>query len=331
LKLLRAVLAFTLLAGSVAGFYVYWQHRGLHPATADAYLKAHIVRVSSRVTAPAKFIHVVDNQYVRAGEPLFDLGPATFEQKLARAQARLALAAQDTGASGAEIKAASATLREREVTADNARRTVNRVQALAQKKLVPAQQLDDALATYAEAEAAVGAARAGLERARNALGDSGPQNARLRAAAADLALAELELSFTHIKASAAGWVTNLTLRPGTMVHMGQTQFGLVEEKEWWVEANFRETDLTRIKPGQPASITLDMYPDLRLNGRVESLSAGSGATFSLLPPENATGNWVKVTQRFPVRIALDALPADSATPLRVGASASVEVDTTVTP
>lgn len=331
LKLLRSLLTLLLVVGAGSAFYLYWQYRELRPATEDAYLEAHVARISSRVTSPALTIHVANNQFVRAGEPLFDLGPKVFEARLDRARALLDRAAQDAGAGGAEVKAASAALRERQVTADNARRTVNRLQALAKRQMVPAQQLDDALARFAEAEAAVGAARAELERARNALGESGPRNAQLRAATAELELAELELSFTHIKAPADGWVTNLTLRKGTMVHMGQTQFALVEAKEWWVEANFRETDLTRIRAGQPATLRVDMYPGLVLHGKVESLSAGSGATFSMLPPENATGNWVKVTQRFPVRIALDAPPVDSPTPLRVGASVAVEIDTTGLP
>ena len=162
MKPLRSLLALLLVAGSVGAFYFYWQHRGLYPSTEDAYVKAHIARISARITAPAKTIHVVDNQFVRAGEPLFDLGPATFEARLERARARLDLAAQDTGADGAGIRAASAALRERQVTADNARRTVNRLQALAQRQLVPAQDLDNALASFSEAEAAVGAARAEL-------------------------------------------------------------------------------------------------------------------------------------------------------------------------
>jgi len=331
LKLVRWVLAVLLSVGAAGAFFLYWEYRTLHPSTDDAYVQAHIVRVSSRVTSPATAVHVVDNQFVRAGEPLFDLGPKVFEAKLARARAWLDVAAQDTGAGGAEVRAASATLRERQVTADNARRTVNRLQKLAARHLVPQQELDDAIAAYGEARALVASAAAELERARNALGRTGPQNARLRAAAAAVQHAELELSFTHVTAPADGWVTEVTLRKGTMVRAARPQFALVEAGEWWIEANFRETDLTRIRPGHPARIRVDMYPDLELTGRVESLSAGSGATFSLLPPENATGNWVKVTQRFPVRIALDRPPADAATPLRVGASATVTVDTSLPP
>ena len=321
MKSLRPLLS---LATAVA-FYGFWQYRTLHPATDDAYLKAHIVEVASRVTAPAEFVHVVDNQYVHAGDPLFDLAPATFQARLERARAQLEVAAQDTGASGAQVQAASAALQERQITADHARLTLTRIQTLARRQLLPKQQLDDALATLAQAEAASSTARAELARARNALGETGVRNAQLRAAAAALAL-----SYTHITTPADGWVTQLTLRKGTLVEAGVVQFALVEAGEWWVEANFRESDLTRLRSGLPAKVKIDMYPGLTLTGRVQSLSAGSGATFSLLPPENATGNWVKVTQRFPVRIALDALPGVT-TPLRVGASVNVEIDTTTPP
>ena len=118
----------------------------------------------------------------------------------------------------------------------------------------------------------------------------------------------------------------MTLRPGATVQAGQPLFAIIEANRWWVDANFKETDLARIKVGQPATVRLDMYPDTTFDGTVESISAGSGASFSVLPPENASGNWVKVTQRFPVRIALTNPPADK--PLRVGASAWVTIDTT---
>jgi membrane fusion protein (multidrug efflux system) len=111
------------------------------------------------------------------------------------------------------------------------------------------------------------------------------------------------------------------------VQAGTPAFAIVEDGDWWVDANFKETDLGRIKPGQKATIHLDMYPGLTLEGAVESISAGSGATFSVLPPENATGNWVKVTQRFPIRIKITSAPNPDK-PLRMGSSASVTIDTT---
>ncbi len=112
--------------------------------------------------------------------------------------------------------------------------------------------------------------------------------------------------------------------------MGRPLFALVEDSDWWVDAHFKETDITRLRPGQSAEIGLDMYPGLALKGTVESISAGSGATFSLLPPENATGNWVKVTQRYTVRIKIDGRPPNGQ-PLRVGASAKATVDTGIPP
>lgn len=331
MKVLRLLLCVLLLLGSMAGLYVFWQYRTLNPTTDDAYVHAHIVQIAPRVTAPVIALHVAENQYVRAGEPLFELDPALFQATLDSARARLDLAAQATGASGAGVRAASALLRERQVAADNAGRTLARVQSLARQKLVPQAGHDDALAAYSQALAAVDSARAELERAREALGITGPENAALRTATAAVQRAELELSYTRLLAPAAGWISNITLRVGALAEAGRPQFALVEAGDWWVEANFRETDLERIRPGHPARIEIDMYPDVMLQGRVASLGAGSGAVFSLLPPENATGNWVKVTQRFPVRISLATLPPDPAMPLRVGASATVTVDTSVTP
>ena len=113
-------------------------------------------------------------------------------------------------------------------------------------------------------------------------------------------------------APADGLLSNVTLRPGATVQAGAPLFAIIEANRWWVDANFKETDLARVKVGQPATVRLDMYPDVTFDGTVESISSGSGATFSVLPPENATGNWVKVTQRFPVRISLTNPPAEQA-------------------
>jgi membrane fusion protein (multidrug efflux system) len=187
--------------------------------------------------------------------------------------------------------------------------------------------LDTREAALKQAEAASEAALAELDRAQQQYGGSGKDNARLRSASAALRKAQLDLSYAEVRAPAAGWVSDVTLREGAFVMMSRPVFPLVEDKEWWIDAHFKETDVTRIKPGQPATIEIDMYPGLELKGEVESISAGSGATFSLLPPENATGNWVKVTQRYTVRVkVLDRSP-DPTQPLRVGASSRVKVDT----
>ena len=128
-------------------------------------------------------------------------------------------------------------------------------------------------------------------------------------------------------APASGWISKMSLRPGGIVQAGTPTLALVEDSSWWVDANFRETDLGRIKPGQPATIKLDMYPASTLEGVVESISAGSGASFSVLPPENATGNWVKVTSASRSGSRSRAAP-DPDRPLRRGATATVKIDTT---
>ncbi len=152
---------------------------------------------------------------------------------------------------------------------------------------------------------------------------------QVRAASAGLDKATHDRVKTHVTAPGNGWVSNLNLRPGSVIQAGTPAFALIEDGHWWVDANFKETDLARIKPGQTATIRLDMYPGAKLDGEVESISAGSGSTFSVLPPENATGNWVKVTQRFPIRIRITSQPSPDQ-PLRVGASADVTIDTTET-
>jgi membrane fusion protein (multidrug efflux system) len=152
-------------------------------------------------------------------------------------------------------------------------------------------------------------------------------NANLAAAQSALEQAELNLSFTHVTAPASGNLINFTLRVGNSLSAGNTGilFSIIEDQVWWVDANYKETQLERIRPGQKAIITLDLYPNKKFNGKVMAISDGSGSAFSLLPPENATGNWIKVTQRFPVKIMIDDL--DPQYPLRLGASATVSVKT----
>lgn len=149
--------------------------------------------------------------------------------------------------------------------------------------------------------------------------------AAVHAAEAELNQAKLNLSYTQVKAPADGYVSNFSLRPGDMLAQGDAEFALVESDSWWVQANYKETDLNKIRVNQPATIKIDMYPGQTFQGVVESISRGSGAVFSLLPAENATGNWIKVTQRFPVRIHIKN--ANPKFPLRVGASSVVTIST----
>jgi membrane fusion protein (multidrug efflux system) len=203
----------------------------------------------------------------------------------------------------------------------NARRVVPMVDS----QLLPQSEGDNMRFAAENARAALNAAIAEHDRAMRILGVRGEANVRLKQAKAIVAKAELDLENTHITAPADGIVAEINVRPGSMVERGKSLFALVEDRDWWVEANYKETDLERIRAGQSADISIDIYPGLSLKGMVESVSPASGVSFSLLPPENAVGNWVKVTQRFPVRIRIIA--TDAQHPLRVGASCEVSVDT----
>lgn len=149
--------------------------------------------------------------------------------------------------------------------------------------------------------------------------------AELQLANTNLERAALNLQYTEIRAPTSGWVTNVTLRDGSIVEQNHPVFALISDQEFWVDANFKETELSKIVPGQKASIRVDMYPKHIFTGVVESISGGTGAVFSLLPPQNATGNWVKVTQRIPVRVRVTN--TDPKYPLRIGASATVTLHT----
>lgn len=328
MRALRMLLLVGLCLAIGVGLKWYWDYRESHPATDDAYVQAHIVNIAARVSGPVTAVYVGENQYVQIGDPLFDIEPSIFQATVDSASANYDMAAQNTGANDAEVGVARSTLEERKVTLARAKRNLERATQLAQSNLIPEAEFDNATATHAEARASVDSARADLRRAQSKLGARGDQNARQRAAAAALNAAELELSFTRVRAPVSGWVSNISLREGAMIIAERPQFSIVEDGQWWVEANFKETDLRHMQPGMPATITIDMYPGLELDGEVESLGAGSGAVFSLLPPENATGNWVKITQRFPVRIGIAPRHDDpeNLKPLRVGASATVAVE-----
>jgi membrane fusion protein (multidrug efflux system) len=179
-------------------------------------------------------------------------------------------------------------------------------------------------------DAVLKAAQARLSLLPQPTGSSGPQagaaKANIEQAQAAVTQAQMELDRATVKAPVAGVIGKVRIRPGAIAQAGASLFPLVDTSQWWVDANFKETELARIATGQQATVSVDLYPSHEFKGEVDSLSPASGTAFSLLPPENATGNWVKVTQRFPVRISLRVQPGDP--PLRVGASASVTVDTT---
>ena len=320
---------FTIVFSCLTGISiaVFFDYRDAHPLTEDAYVKAHIVSIASRVSGPVTLMHVSDNEYVKEGQLLFELEPSSFETDTDEALANYRIALQKNAARKAMVESAKSYVQETTVVLARAKRTFERATTLAESELISESKFDLAAAEHAKALASLRSANADLLRAESELGVFGENNPIVKAAEARLQSAKLELSFTKVYAPVSGWVTNLSLRIGEMVIAERAQFSIVDDAAWWVEANFKEVDLKRMRANQLASIRIDMYPDLRLSGRVSSLGAGSGAVFSLLPPENATGNWVKITQRFPVTISLDRNEdgENFARPLRVGSSAVVTV------
>jgi membrane fusion protein (multidrug efflux system) len=258
---------------------------------------------------------------------LFDIDPTLYDAALRNARAQFDAAASAAGMAADDLKTAADKLEQKRVALEDALGKYRDAKD-AQKGGEPASQATgDALKAWHDALQAYDDAEAEFTKAQDAKLTVTTPTVQLRAASAQLDKATHDRVRTHVTAPGSGWVTNSNLRPGSIVQAGTPAFALIEDGHWWVDANFKETDVARIKPGQPATIRLDMYPDTRLDGVVESISAGSGATFSVLPPENATGNWVKVTQRFPIRIRITGTP-DADKPLRVGASADVTIDTT---
>lgn len=322
IKLALWVVAFILV---LTGIVVYWHYRIYYPSTDDAYVQAHVVHIAPQVSGPIVKNHVINNQVVDEGELLFEIDSAPFIIAINAAKAKLDLARQKMKSLQNSIESAKALVvqreSEQEVTIKNARRTFE----LVKKGQASKADGDQATNRVQVSKAELKAARAQLEEVKEELGTIGDQNAAIRAAEARLNQAELDLKHTEVFAPSGGKIVNFGARVGTIVQAGRPLFDLVEQSEWWVNANFKETQLERVRPGQTASIVLDMYPSYSFSGKVESVSAGSGAAFSLLPPENATGNWVKVTQRIPVKVVIQDVSSDY--PLRVGASAVVTVDT----
>lgn len=318
----------------VAGAGLWWYAGSGSESTENAAL--HLGRISVAPTVGGRIVEVGihDLQRVKAGDLLFRIDPEPFRIALNRAEAALSdarLQVEQMKAAHDEAQAQAALARS---DADYLASELARQQSLTGRGVDTRTKLDDARHAAEQAEARATVAESALVAARAALGgdpdaptDSHPT---VQAALAAVAAARYDLDGTEIRAAADGIVSQAAnVLPGAMVSPGQPVFALVETGELWVEANFKETQLGTVRPGQPAEIVLDIAPDQPLHGRVEAIGAGTGAEFSLLPAQNATGNWVKVTQRVPVRIALD--DPGALVGYASGLSAEVTVDTGAAP
>lgn len=322
-----AIVALVIVLAGI-GAWFWWKHQTLYPSTDDAYVSSNLVLIAPLVSGRVEDVAVQEHQFVHAGQTLVTIEPSTYRAQRDAAQAQLDIALQNAGAAGANVQAAQAQVAQAQAALTNAQASFDRTAKLFAAGDFAQVVMDQATADREAAVAAYQSANAALEAARSQFGEEGTNNAAVRGASAALQIAEINLQNTVIVAPTSGWVANIALRPGAIMATGQPMFSIVADGQWWIDANFKETDLARIRPGQPASIEIDMYPGVSWTGSVASIGAGAGAVFSLLPPENASGNWVKVTQRFPVRISIDVKTGSNPIQLRVGASASLTVDTT---
>jgi membrane fusion protein (multidrug efflux system) len=285
-----------------------------YESTDDAFIDGYTTLVSARVPGQVLQLLVRDNQEVHRGDVLIQLDPRDYEASLSEARAALASARSEEAqaraqldVSEARVAEASATESVAEADAQRANNDLKRYQSVEKRaisKTILDQITTQARATAAQLRAArsqLTAARAGATLSRAAIESAA---AAVRVADARVRQAELNLSYTTIVAPVDARVTARTVGPGNYVQPGQGLLALVP-RYVWVTANFKETQLTHMRPGQPAELRLDAYPNYTLKGHVDSLQSGTGARFSLLPPENAVGNYVKVVQRVPVKIVFD--------------------------
>ncbi len=321
-KIITSLLFIALLA-LVARWYILQQR--LYPETNDAYLQAHVVNIATQVNGKIAKLNVKNQQHVTQGQVLFTINQQPFLIALKKAQANLQSAREQVTALESNIAAAKALVEQRQSQMDNAQKTADRATVLLKKNLYATADEDAAVSAYKQAAAAYKAAQAQLNEAQQKLGKTGDANSGVRAALADLNQAKLNLQYTTIKAPVSGYIEKLSIRSGDLVTQYQQVFAIITDDSFWVSANFKETQLGRVKVGQKVTVRLDMYPDQEFNGRVLSISPGTGSSFALLPPENATGNWVKVTQRLPVWVSIEP---KKDYPFRLGASAVVTIDTT---
>ncbi|WP_072385122.1 HlyD family secretion protein [Hyphomicrobium sp. CS1BSMeth3] len=315
------------LVAAIAGGYYYFAS-GRYVATDNAYVKAHKIAVSADVAGRVSEVYVDADQVVQQGTLLFRLDPQPFRIALDRAEAQLAAATQEAQSlrSLYDQKVARLKLAEGDLTFHQ--QHFDRQDSLTKTGVVSRSGMDLAERGLRNARDQIVIAHQEIAEVQARLGGDPArppeQQPSVREARAVRDRAAWDLERTEIRAPVAGVVTNFDLQPGTYVTAGSVVFSMVGSENIWVQANFKETDLTNVKIGQRATIHVDMYPGRAFRGSVSSISAATGAEFALLPPQNATGNWVKVVQRLPVRLRIDA---EDAPTLRSGMSVVVSIDT----
>ncbi len=337
-KLQRRLFIFIALLVLVAGaFFAHWYLIGRHYETTDnAYVQGEITRISSQLAARIEQVHVQDNQHVKPGDLLVSLEAGDFRLALEQARANLAIREAELAQARSRLErqtsliaASQASVNAAQANLERSQKDLSRVEALRKPGFVSEERVTTLSADARVARSQRQKAEADLAAQRQQVATLEADVKRLQAqmdgARAEIERAELNLGRTEIRAPISGIVGQRSARNGQYVPVGAYLMSIVPDEDIWVQANFKETQIGRMQVGLRAELTFDTFPDTPIEGRVESLSPASGAQFSLLPPDNATGNFTKVVQRIPVKLTF---PSDNPLKgrIRPGMSVDVKID-----
>ena len=316
------------LAAVAIGIYLYAES-GRYITTENAYIKSNVIAISSDVSGRIEWVGIDDNTFVRKGQILFRLDQQPFRIALERSEAELDLVRAQVEHLRADYHEAVAEVAREEERVKFLTRQLARQQTLKDRKLASEQAYDLAAHNLSLAKRQVRVLRQRVQRALQSLGGNPDikveEHPRFLRARTERDQAAIAFAGTSIEAPVDGIVSNMKLQAGEYAEEGHAVFSIIENEKVWVEANLKETQLTHVLEGQLASITVDAYPGVEWPATVATIAPATGAEFSVLPPQNATGNWVKVVQRIPVLLDVEQTP--TVNPLRAGMTVTVAIDT----
>jgi membrane fusion protein (multidrug efflux system) len=344
MRTMRLLIIIVVALGILGGVLYYVHYKGTHISTDNAYVEGKIHVVSSKIPGTVKAVYAEDNRFVKKGDVLLELDEKDYDVKVKEAQAAYEIERRRLSETegnftilrrrlaeiDAAIEAENAQLEVQKYLLDQARIDYERAENLFKKEAIPKEKYEKALTSYRVSASTLKALTEKirqLKAQRETLVSQidqlektiKTQKAAVLLRETNLQDANLKKSYTKIYAPADGYITKKSVEVGNQIQPGQPLMAIVASSEIWVVANYKETQIEKIKPGQKVKIKVDSYPGIVFEGKVDSIMAGTGASFSLFPPENATGNWVKVVQRIPVKIVLEETPEKKAL-LRIGMS-----------
>ncbi len=317
MNIFKKILLFVVVLAIIGGFSAVYVFRNIvYITTDDAYIDGRIYTVASKIPGTVKSVPLDDNQLVKKSDLLVEIDPVDYEVKVSEAQA--ALTAQESQVANAQalLNSALANLEIQQATFKQAGLDLQRAERLVKEGALAQEKLDHAQTAFTLAQAQIKAANEQIAQGKTALDLAA---AVVKQREANLRTAQLNLEYTKIYAPADGHVTKKSVEAGNQIQAGQPLMAVVSPDDIWIIANYKETQLKNIHPGQKVLIQVDTYPHKIFTGKVDSIMAGTGAVFSLFPPENSLGSYVKIVQRIPVKIVFDSLNQDKDI-LRVGMS-----------